>query len=344
MRIVVLAGGISTERDVSITSGTLVAKALRGNGHEVVLLDVYMGYEHDTCDIDELFCTNYSFVSECGVKETIAEIDAVKAARRDRSDRFFGEHVIEICQAADIVFLALHGGEGENGQVQAALDLLGIKYTGSGYLGSALAMNKGITKGVFIQNGVSTPAGALFKSEDAAATWDIFPCVVKPCTGGSSVGIAKANTREEYIAAVADAFRYEHEVVVEQFVSGREFSVGVLGDHALPPIEIIPKSGFYDYAAKYQAGLTEEICPADIDDTTDHALRSAAVAAFRALRLDAYARVDFIVDANGNTYCLEANTLPGMTPTSLLPQEAAVEGMDYVTLCETIIKLSLAKQ
>ena len=343
MRIVVLAGGTSTERDVSITSGSLVAKALRGNGHEVVLLDVFMGYEHDICDIDELFRTNYSFVSECGVKETIAEIDAVKAARRDQSDRFFGENVIEICTAADIVFLALHGGEGENGQVQAALDLLGIKYTGSGYLGSALAMNKGITKSVLLQSGVSTPAGALFKSADAAASWDVFPCVVKPCTGGSSVGIAKANNRDEYVAAVADAFRYESEVVVEQFVSGREFSVGVLGDHALPPIEIIPKSGFYDYASKYQAGLTDEICPADIDDATDNALRNAAVAAFRALRLNAYARIDFILDASGQTYCLEANTLPGMTPTSLLPQEAAVEGMDYATLCETIIKLSLAK-
>lgn len=344
MRIVVLAGGTSTERDVSISSGLLVASALRKKGHHVVLLDVFTGYEKDILDVDELFKQNYSFTDTAKVGETISDIDEIRENRRDKTNRYIGENVIDICACADITFFALHGGEGENGQLQATFDLLGLKYTGSGYLGSALAMNKGITKGVFIQNGVSTPAGALFKSEDAAATWDIFPCVVKPCTGGSSVGIAKANTREEYIAAVADAFRYEHEVVVEQFVSGREFSVGVLGDHALPPIEIIPKSGFYDYAAKYQAGLTEEICPADIDDTTDHALRSAAVAAFRALRLDAYARVDFIVDANGNTYCLEANTLPGMTPTSLLPQEAAVEGMDYVTLCETIIKLSLAKQ
>jgi len=343
MKIVVLAGGISTERDVSITSGSLVANALRTNGHQVVLLDVFTGYEESPCHIEELFRTNYSFVSECGVKETISDIAAVKAKRRDQSARFFGENVIEICQAADIVFLALHGGEGENGQVQAALDLLGIRYTGSGYLGSALAMNKGITKSVLIQNGVGTPKGALFKSPDAAAEWDIFPCVVKPCTGGSSVGIAKACNREEYVAAVADAFRYENEVGVEQFVSGREFSVGVLGDKALPPIEIIPKSGFYDYASKYQAGLTDEICPADITADIDLALRSEAVAAFKALHLDAYARIDFIVDANGQTYCLEANTLPGMTPTSLLPQEAAVEGMDYVTLCETIIKLSLAK-
>lgn len=343
MKIVVLAGGISTERDVSITSGALVAKALRENGHKVVLLDVFSGYEEEHCDIDALFEENYSFVNEFGVKETISDIDAVKASRRDQSARFFGANVIDICSAADITFLALHGGEGENGQVQAALDLLGIRYTGSGYLGSALAMNKGITKSVLIQNGISTPAGALFKNAADAMSWDVFPCVVKPCTGGSSVGIAKANDQAEYNAAVADAFRYENEVVVEQFVTGREFSVGVLGNKALPPIEIIPKSGFYDYASKYQAGLTDEICPADITADIDGALRSEAVAAFKALHLSAYARVDFMVDASGQTYCLEANTLPGMTPTSLLPQEAAVEGMDYPTLCETIIKLSLAK-
>ncbi len=343
MRIVVLAGGISTERDVSITSGSLVADALRKNGHNVVLLDVFSGYEEADCDIDSLFKENYSFVNEFGVKETICDIDEVKATRLDKSDRFIGANVIEICSAADITFLALHGGEGENGQLQAALDLLGIKYTGSGYLGSALAMNKGLTKSVLLQNKIGTPAGELFKTKEDAENWKIFPCVVKPCTGGSSVGIAKANNKEEYDAAVADAFRYESEVVVEQFVSGREFSVGVLGGKALPPIEIIPKSGFYDYASKYQAGKTIEICPADIDAETDAKLRAAAVEAFYALHLNAYARIDFIVDKNGDTYCLEANTLPGMTPTSLLPQEAAVEGMNYPQLCEKIIEISLAK-
>lgn len=343
MRIVVLAGGLSTERDVSISSGFLVADALRKNGHEVVLLDVFSGYEENICDIDALFKKNYSFVSEFGVKETISDINEVKENRLDKSDRFIGANVIEICAEADITFLALHGGEGENGQLQAAFDLLGIKYTGSGYLGSALAMNKGLTKSVLIQNKISTPAGELFKSIEDTESWNIFPCVVKPCTGGSSVGIAKANNKEEFDVAVKDAFRYENEVVVEQFVQGREFSVGVLGGKALPPIEIIPKSGFYDYASKYQAGKTEEICPADIDEETDTKLRSEAVSTFNALHLDGYARVDFLLDENGQTYCLEANTLPGMTPTSLLPQEAAVDGMNYAQLCEKIIEISLAK-
>ncbi|WP_294909296.1 D-alanine--D-alanine ligase [uncultured Ruminococcus sp.] len=343
MRIVVLAGGLSTERDVSISSGILVASALREKGHEVVLLDVFTGYEQNICDIDALFKQNYSFTDKANVGETVSDLSEVRENRLDKSGRFIGTNVIEICSEADITFLALHGGEGENGQLQATLDLLGIKYTGTGYLGSALAMNKGLTKGVFVQNKINTPAGEIFKSLEDAKSWSIFPCVVKPCSGGSSVGIAKAENEEEYILAVKDAFIYENEIVVEQFVKGREFSVGILGGKALPPIEIIPKSGFYDYAAKYQAGATDEICPADIDEQTDKKLRESAVAAYNSLHLDSYARVDFLVDENGEPFCLEANTLPGMTPTSLLPQEAAVEGLNYADLCEKIIEISLAK-
>ena len=343
MRIVVLAGGLSTERDVSISSGILVASALREKGHEVVLLDVFTGYEQNICDIDALFKQNYSFTDKANVGETVSDSSEVRENRLDKSGRFIGTNVIEICSEADITFLALHGGEGENGQLQATLDLLGIKYTGTGYLGSALAMNKGLTKGVFVQNKINTPAGEIFKSAEEAKSWSIFPCVVKPCSGGSSVGIAKAENEEEFLAAVKDAFRYENEIVVEQFVKGREFSVGLLGGKALPPIEIIPKSGFYDYTAKYQVGATDEICPADIDEQTDKKLRDAAVAAYNALHLDSYARVDFLVDENGEPFCLEANTLPGMTPTSLLPQEAAVEGLNYADLCEKIIEISLDK-
>ncbi len=343
MRIVVLAGGLSTERDVSISSGILVASALREKGHEVVLLDVFTGYEQNICDIDALFKQNYSFTDKANVGETVSDLSEVRENRLNKSARFIGTNVIEICTEADITFLALHGGEGENGQIQATLDLLGIKYTGTGYLGSALAMNKGLTKSVFVQNKINTPAGEIFKSLEDAMSWSIFPCVVKPCSGGSSVGIAKAENEEEYILAVKDAFKYENEIVVEQFVKGREFSVGILGGKALPPIEIIPKSGFYDYASKYQEGATDEICPADIDEQTDKKLRESAVAAYNSLHLDSYARVDFLVDENGEPFCLEANTLPGMTPTSLLPQEAAVEGLNYADLCEKIIEISLAK-
>lgn len=344
MRIVVLAGGTSTERDVSISSGLLVSAALREKGHEVVLLDVFTGYEQDILDVDELFQQNYSFTDSAKVGKTISDIDEIRENRRDKSCRFVGENVIDICQCADITFLALHGGEGENGQIQAFFDLLGLKYTGSGYLGSALAMNKGLTKSVLIQNKVLTPAGDIFKSAREAQSWTHFPCVVKPCSGGSSVGITIAETKEDFEKSLQEAFSYgESEIVVEQYVKGREFSVGIVGDKALPPIEIIPNEGFYDYETKYQVGAAQDVCPADITAEQDALLRKSALDAYHALHLESYARVDFILDENDNAYCLEANTLPGMTPTSLLPQEAAVEGVNYADLCEKIIEISLEK-
>lgn len=340
MKIAVLSGGLSTERDVAITSGTLIAKALRSRGHKVVFIDVFMGYEQDNCNPQQLFEEDYSFIDNAGVSTEIPDIEAIKAMRKDKSESFLGQNVIEICKEADITYLALHGGEGENGKLQATLDLLGIKYTGSGSLGSALAMDKGITKALFIHNKVLTAPGEVFKNQADAENWAEFPCVIKPCSGGSSVGIAKAENREEFLKAVEDAFSFENEIVVEKFITGREFSVGVLGDKVLPPIEIIPDTGFYDYKSKYQAGLTREVCPADITEEEDKILRDSAKEAFKVLKLRGYGRIDFIL-SEGKAYCLEANTLPGMTPTSLLPQEAAVEGMDFADLCEKIIELSL---
>ena len=220
MRIVVLAGGLSTEREVSISSGTLVAEALRSKGHEVVLLDVFMGYEENFCDIDALFKHNYSFTDSLGVGTEIPDIKTVKENRLDKSSKFIGMNVIEICAEADITYLALHGGEGENGQIQATLDLFSIKYTGSGYLGSALAMNKALTKSVLIQNRVTTPAGRVYKSAQDADDWSYYPCVVKPCSGGSSVGITKAENRAEYLESVKEAFKYEKEICWSSIKSG----------------------------------------------------------------------------------------------------------------------------
>ncbi len=347
MKIVVLAGGLSTERDVSIASGSLIAKALRERGHKVVLLDVFLGYEEDICDVDGLFRENYDFTKLKAVSEEIPDLAAVKELRRDKTERFLGRNVAEICAEADITFFALHGDAGENGKLQATFDLLGIKYTGSGYLGSALAMDKGLTKSVLKQNNIPTPDGRLFTLEDKTAgkisDWDVFPCVVKPCAGGSSVGITIVKKKDELEAAVDEAFKYETQIVIEQFVKGREFSVGVIEGKALPPIEIVPKTGFYDYKAKYQAGLAIDVCPADIDSRTDKNLKSSAEECFKALKLEAYGRIDFLLDDSGTAYCLEANSLPGMTPTSLLPQEAKVQGLDYGELCEKIIEVSLNK-
>ncbi len=347
MNIAVLAGGLSTERNVSITSGKKVAAALRGKGHNAVLLDVFLGCKGGFENIEGLFNKNRDFIAEVPLDGKIPNLDEIIAMRGGDSRRFLGENVEEICRFADICFLALHGDVGENGKLQAAFDLLGIRYTGSGSFGSALAMNKGVAKSIFLNGNIPTPKGAVFTRRDietgGVLSWNDYPCVVKPCSGGSSVGVSVVNCPEDFISAVNAALGYEEEVLVEEFIKGREFSVGVLDDKALPVIEIIPKVGFYDYINKYQSGRTQEVCPADLDSETALQLQSQAVRAFKALHLNSYARIDFLLDKNGRTYCLEANTLPGMTPVSLLPQEAAAAGINYEELCEKIIDISLKK-
>ncbi len=342
MNIVVLTGGLSMERDVAISSGGKIAKALRSKGHNVVFMDVYLGYEGDKTPA-ELFSENSDLIKSKSVAEDIPDIEAVKAMRSDRGDCFLGKSVMAICRYADITFFALHGGEGENGQLQAAFDILGIKYTGTDYLSAALAMDKGISRALFEQRGVRIAKGKKYFNSDSTGSWDIFPCIIKPCAGGSSVGLTKVDTREQFDAAVKEAFLYDDEIVVEQFIDGREFAVGVLGNEVLPPIEIIPTTGFYDYKSKYQAGLTIEECPARITEAEDKALRDSAYAAYQTLGLKSYARMDFILDKDGKTYCLEANALPGMTPTSLLPQEAEAAGIDFAALCDRIVEISLKK-
>lgn len=347
MRIVVLAGGLSSERDVSILSGSKVAEALRSKGHQVILIDVYMGYEADDFDIDRLFAENYDFAGDASIATKAPDIEAVKKLRKNQSPNYFGDHVLELCQAADITFLALHGGEGEDGSVQAVLKLHGVKYTGSDQLGSAIAMHKGVTKGVFLNSNVPTPASRLYKREYMGKgyldDWHSFPCVVKPCSAGSSVGVQIVSDREQFVAAVGAAFRYDDDVLVEEYIKGREFSVGILGGKALPVIEIIPNDGWYDYENKYQEGATEEVCPAELDEKLAKMMQAEAEHAFEVLRLKVYGRVDFLLGGKNRIYCLEANTLPGMTPLSLLPQEAAAAGIDYPDLCEKIIELSLKK-
>ena len=347
MRIVVLAGGISSERDVSILSGSKVADALRSKGHQVVTLDPYMGYEAPLDSIDSLFENQYDFTDNAVIGTVAPDIGAVKKSRKNQSNVYFGDHVLDICRAADITFLGLHGGEGEDGSVQAALALHGIKYTGSDMLGAAIAMHKGITKGVFLNSNVPTPKSRLFKRDFTGTgyldEWNTFPCVVKPCSAGSSVGVQIVSDRDSLIAATAAAFTYDDDVLVEEYIKGREFSVGILGGKALPVIEIIPRDGWYDYKNKYQAGATLEICPAELDPVITKKMQREAEHAFEVLRLKAYGRIDFLLDQEGDFYCLEANTLPGMTPMSLLPQEAAAEGISYPDLCEKIIELSLKK-
>lgn len=340
MKIVVLAGGISTERDVSLVSGREIYKALKSKHHQVMLLDVFLGYDRE--DWQEVFEKDEDWAASIGaIKDQNPDIEAVKALRPDWEKNFFGPHVIDICQRADIVFMALHGENGENGKIQACFDLNGIRYTGTDYVSSAICMNKAIAKDLFAAAGVPTPAGVRLKKGGDTSCQVPYPCVVKACCGGSSVGVVMAHNDEEYAHALEEAFRYDNEIVVEQYIKGREFSVGVVDGKAYPVIEIAPLHGFYDYKNKYQAGSTIETCPAELDETKTRAMQEAAELAFKVLRLKNYARMDFMMDEDGNFYCLEANTLPGMTPTSLLPQEAKVLGLDYAELCQLLIDLSM---
>lgn len=348
MKIVVLAGGLSTERDVSFKTGEMVTKALRENGHQVILLDVFMGYSNKEEDLTGIFDRAEAVsVKVAAIPETAPDLEKVKAQRKDQSDNFFGPNVIELCRMADIVFMALHGENGENGKIQAAFDLFGIRYTGTGYLGSALAMNKGMAKQLFLENGIPTPIGtSLKRGEDAAKieTCGIhFPCVVKPCSGGSSIGVSIVHDKAEYEQALKEAFRWENELVIEEYVKGREFSVGVIDFQALPIIEIAPVEGFYDYKNKYKAGSTVETCPAELSEQITKEMQGYAEKVAEVLGLNTYSRTDFLLDAEDHIFCLEANTLPGMTPTSLLPQEAKVTGVDFNQLCEKLIESSMRK-
>ena len=341
MKVVVLAGGISTEREISISSGGKVCRALREKGHDAVLLDVYFGIGNE--QKKNIFAKDYCIEDAAAyINGFNAKVEEEKNIRRE----FFGPNVLELCKASDIVFLALHGENGENGKVQAAFDLLGISYTGSGYLGSALAMDKGLSKQIFRENKIPTPESVTVRRDDpkkSIAQYGIaLPCVVKPSCGGSSVGVSIAKTEEEFYQALKEAFFYEEEILIEQYIEGREFSVGVVEQEAYPVIEIAPIHGFYDYHNKYQPGCTVETCPAELSAEQTAQMQEYAVKACRALRVESYGRADFMMDQSGNMYCLEINTLPGMTPTSLLPQEAAVLGMSYADLCEKLIEVSLA--
>lgn len=358
MNIVVLAGGISTEREISIVSGTMACRALRGKGHRAILVDVYCGdsrivMEDDrqgmglrdcetSAPVDRWFPEEYDVDAAAAYMRSFdGQIAELKRTRRE----FFGPNVIALCETADIVFMALHGADGEGGKVQAVFDLMGIRYTGSGALGSAVAMDKELSRKLFVADGIPVAEGIVLKKDGvrrpAAENGVGLPCVVKPCCGGSSVGVEIARTQEEYERALETAFGYEEEVVVEQYIEGREFSVGVVGGKAYPVIEIAPLVGFYDYKNKYEAGSTVETCPAELDEDKTAEMQRYAEMAYRALKLECYARMDFMMAKDGSLYCLEANTLPGMTPTSLLPQEAAALGMDFPALCEHLIEVSL---
>lgn len=344
MKIVVLAGGLSTERAVSLVTGSSVCRALRENGHRAILVDLFLGLEEVPEDLETLFDAPDGLCPEAKIETKAPDLAAVRASRRDQSGRLFGPNVLELCEAADIVFLGLHGQDGEDGRVQATFDLLGIKYTGGGYLASGLAMDKAMTKRMMDAAGIPTPKWRLLEygaaDVDRLAAELPMPCVIKTTTGGSSLGVFLPEDRAALKDALIRVQGFSGQVLAEERVYGRELTVAVLGDRALPAVEILPVEKDFDYAAKYQAGGAREICPAPITAEEQREAGELALKLHRTLGLEVYSRTDFILDGEGRFWCLEVNSLPGMTSASLVPKEAAAIGMTYNQLCEEIVQQS----
>ena len=343
MKIVVLAAGTSPERDVSIVSGTGVCEALQSLGHQAVLVDAFFGLPELP---DNFFAI--PFDTEAAAARMRADSAILEEARKERR-AFFGPGVLELCREADFVFLTLHGANGEDGRVQAALDLMGIPYSGTDYISSANAMDKTMTKRLFLSAGVPTPQGTtVYKGETSAQEilqTFALPLIVKPECGGSSIGVTICHTPEELQKGLDVSFSFEDAAIIEEYIEGRELTAAIIGERCYPVVEIAPKEGFYDYTNKYEPGKTIELCPAPIPEEKAREIEEICWKAKTALGIRAYARYDFVMrNSDGAVFCLEANTLPGMTPTSLVPLEASTLGMSYAELCQEMIDVSLAKE
>ena len=351
MKIVVLGGGVSTERQVSLVTGTSVCKALRSLGHKAIFVDLFMGLEGYDGKLEDAFDVPDGFVGQVCIEKKAPDLAAVKAARKLQSPSRIGKNVLELCRLADCVFLGLHGADGEDGKIQAALDLLGVPYTGSDPLASAMAMDKAVAKHAMEIAGIRTPSWQAldYTEEDIPRLRDELPvpCAVKVVNGGSSIGVALPDTRDELEKALWDLLSFHSRVIVEEKILGREITQPILDGRYLPAIEIVPPEGtYFDYVAKYQNGAegAREICPAPITEEEQRALGEAALTFHKTLGLSVYSRVDFILDKEGQAWCLEVNTLPGMTPNSLIPKSAAVDGISYAELCEKIVRLSMEER
>ncbi|MGH7476247.1 MAG: D-alanine--D-alanine ligase family protein [Longimicrobiales bacterium] len=330
MRIAVLFGGTSEERDVSIASGAQVVQALRERGHEVVAVDTARGVLKGE-DERRLLSRDVGALPPAQV-----ELDLLRTG-----DATAITKAPELAHV-DVIFLALHGGAGEDGTLQALLDLTGVPYTGSGHIGSALAMDKDVSKHLFRAAGVPTPDWLMAPVAVATAEAELgLPLIVKPSKQGSTVGLTLVKELAEVDGAVSEAFRYDDEVMLEAFVPGRELTVPMLGEEALPVGEIVAQHEIFDYECKYQPGMAEEIFPAELPAATARRAQELALLAHHALKLRNYSRIDFRLDADGELWCLEANTLPGMTSASLFPKGAKAAGISFPEVCERICQLAI---
>lgn len=326
MNVTVLTGGTSAERDVAIASAVQVVGALRSRGHRVSVVDTARGLIPEADETKLLS-------GAVGVAPPSNE----QLVALERGLLLSGLGNIPAIREADVLFLALHGGRGEDGTLQAVLEVVGVPYTGSGPLGSGLAMDKDVSKRLFQVAGIPTPDWVMAPVSAAEAGARLgWPLIVKPSKQGSTVGLSKVDAPEGFDAAIALADRYDDEVLVEAFAPGRELTVGVLDGKALAVGEIIPRHEIFDYECKYSPGMAEEIFPADLPAAVTAEAQRLSLEAHRALKLGGYSRVDFRLTPGGELTCLEVNTLPGMTATSLLPQSARAVGLDFGELCERI--------
>jgi D-alanine-D-alanine ligase len=325
MKIAVLFGGTSEERDVSIASAAQVIPVLRSLGHDVIAVDTAAGR---LAGPDERKLLESRVAPVPPSDQSMATL---------RSGALMNPTTAIDPRGIDVVFLALHGGAGEDGRIQAMLDLAGLKYTGSNHIASAAAMDKDLSKRLFRAAGVPTADWLMApaKADDVVRTLGL-PVVVKPNKQGSTVGLTVVRDAANLDAAVQLARRYDDEVMIERFVAGREFTVGILDGQALPVGEIIAPGEVFDYQSKYQVGGAREVFPADVPAAEAATMQKYALAAHRALKLGVYSRVDFRRDQAGSFWCLEANSLPGMTATSLLPQAARAAGIDFPALLAKI--------
>jgi D-alanine-D-alanine ligase len=327
MRIAVLFGGTSEEREVSVASAAQIIPALSAAGHEVVAVDTARG-RLPTADTRRLL--EFGVASAPPTEKAIAEVRANAVALNTSN--------IDV-QDVDVVFLALHGGAGEDGRLQAMLDLAGLPYTGSSHIASAAAMDKDLSKRLFRAALVPTPDWLMapVSAGEVARTLG-WPAIVKPNKQGSTVGLTLVKSASDLGPAIAAASQFDNEVMVEHFIAGREFTVGILEEAALPVGEIIAPGDIFDYEAKYQPRVAREVFPADIPPGEARRIQEYALRAHRALKLGAYSRIDFRRDGNGEYWCLEANALPGMTATSLLPQAARAAGIEFPELLDRICR------
>jgi D-alanine-D-alanine ligase len=328
MRVTVLTGGTSAERDVALASAVQVIGALRSRGHDVAVVDTARGYiprEDEPALIS-------------GVVG--AEPPSIEQLRGlEQGLLLSGLANLAVVRDAEVLFLALHGGRGEDGTIQTLLEMLDVPYTGSGRLGSAMAMDKDISKRLFRAAGVATADWVMAPASRSQVERDFgWPVVVKPSKQGSTVGLTVVKEATEYEDAVALARRYDDEVMIERFVPGRELTVGVLEGRSLAVGEIIPRHEIFDYECKYTPGMSQEIFPAQLPSEVTAECQRLSLLAHETLKLGGYSRVDFRLTPAGELFCLEVNTLPGMTATSLLPQAAQAVGIAFPELCERICR------